>query len=121
MRKFLLAAALLAATSSLAFASSVNVFVVVGSAPSTSVSCPGEPASFTGPVAAGTVICGPIAVLPSTWGGALSLTAGTTSGSNQAASNFGIAASGGSEFLVVGPTALPSAAGGYSVTINATP
>ena len=107
--KVLFAAIVLGSVTS-AEAATLSLTVVVNGPASTAIACP-IPATFTAPLAAGTVIC-PITVTPSNWSGTLSL-----SGPN--ASAFAIS-SGGTQNLVVGSAAI-TAAGNLSVTINAAP
>jgi hypothetical protein len=86
-------------------AATTTLSIIINSPTSATVTCP--MATYTAPLAAGSVIC-PITVAPAGWSGALSLT-----GAN--ANSFALSASN----LVVGSTALQS--GTYSVTLTATP
>jgi hypothetical protein len=86
-------------------AATTTLSIIINSPTSTTVKCPMT--TYTGPLAAGSLIC-PITVAPGGWSGALALT-----GAN--ASSFALSASN----LVVGPTALQP--GTYSVTVTATP
>ena len=96
---------LLGLSTSVAWASSTSLSIVINSPPSTAVTCPLT--SYTAPLAAGSVVC-TISVVPAGWSGALAL-------SGTSASSFVLNGTN----LVVGAT--PLAAGTYSVTITATP
>jgi hypothetical protein len=108
MKKIFLSAILILLAGS---ASAANVVVSgsIQSPTSTSVTCGPVSATLTYPVAANTLVC-PIAVLPTSWAGAITLSDPThfTTGDN-----------GGALWLKTGPTSPP--AGNFSVTITTAP
>jgi hypothetical protein len=110
-RLAIIAAILLAAASAHAKGASLSLTIVINGPASTSITCP-ITATFTAPVAAGTVIC-PITVAPSGWSGTLALS-GTNAGS------FAISSGTGGQQLVVGSAAITTA-GTETLTITATP